>query len=161
MSHNPDEDDSGLHVYDRIVAALNKHHVEFLIVGGFAVIYHGHVRATQDLDIFIGSTEDNAKRTVAALKEVSQGDLDLSTEVFTRGNGLLIGERPLRVDILSKISGLTFEEAWPRRRTDLFGPATVHYISREDLIENKRAAGRPVDNDDVRELEAGRDQKTE
>lgn len=158
MSGNP-EDDSGLHIYDKIVAAFDKHQVDFLIIGGFAVIYHGHVRATQDLDLFIGATEDNAKKAVAALKEVSLGELDFSPDVFTKGKGVLIGERPLRVDILSKISGVTFEEAWPHRKADLFGPATVNFISRDDLIANKRATGRPQDNDDVRELELGREHK--
>ena len=92
-------------------------------------------------------------KSVAALKEVSLGELDLSPEVFTKGKGVLVGERPLRVDILSKISGIAFEEAWPHRKADLFGLATVHFISLEDLIANKRATGRPQDNDDVRELE--------
>ncbi len=149
------EEESGLHIYDEVVAALIAHQVEFMVIGGFAVIYHGHVRATQDLDVFIRGSEENAKRTVAAVKDVSRGELDLSPEVFTAGKGVLLGEPPLRVDILSRIAGVEFEEAWARRETDRFGPATVNYISREHLIANKRAAGRPRDIDDARELELG------
>ena len=61
------EEESGLHIYDEVVAALIAHQVEFMVIGGFAVIYHGHVRATQDLDVFIRGSEENAKRTVAAV----------------------------------------------------------------------------------------------
>lgn len=148
-------DESGLPLYDEVVAVLNKHGVDFMLIGGFAVVYHGHVRATEDLDLFIRRSEENAKKAVAALKELSRGELDLSADVFTAGKGVLIGEVPLRVDILSRIEGVDFEQAWPRSRTDLFGAATVHYISREDLIANKRATGRPQDLDDARELERG------
>ena len=153
------EEESGLQLYDQIVAVLIGHQVDFLIVGGFAVIYHGHVRATQDLDLFVRPTRENAERIVAALKQASGGELDFSPDVFTAGKGVLIGERPLRVDILSQISGVVFEEAWTRREANLFGPARVNYISRQDLIKNKQAAGRPVDLDDARELGLGKTHK--
>jgi predicted nucleotidyltransferase len=157
MMADPSGDDSGLPLFDEVVAAFKKHQVEFMIIGGFAVVYHGHVRATEDLDLFIRRTEENARKAVAALKELSQGELDLTPDVFTAGKGVLIGERPLRVDILAEIAGVTFDDAWERRQTDFFGPAEVHFISREDLIANKRAAGRPKDLDDARALSAGPD----
>lgn len=84
---------------------------------------------------------------------MSGGELRLSPDVFTAGKGVLLGEAPLRVDVLSQISGVEFDEAWARRETDRFGPATVEFIGREHLVANKRAAGRPQDLDDVRELE--------
>lgn len=145
--------------FDRIVASLNKHQVEFMIIGGFAVVYHGHMRATKDLDLYIRRTEENAEKTVAALEEVGFGSPEMTPKVFTADNGISLGARPLQIDIISNLRGIDFNEAWSRREIGSFGRETVNYISREDLIRNKRAAGRPLDLDDARELEAGRDQK--
>lgn len=150
-------DDSGVDDFDKIVASLNKHRVEFMIIGGYAVVYHGHVRNTKDLDLYIRPTEENAKRTVAALEEAGFSSPDLTSAVFTAENGISLGEEPVRVDLISNLPGVDFEEAWGRRETSVFGPATAAYISRADLIKNKRAVGRPRDLDDVRELEAGQD----
>lgn len=151
------QETSGLDDFDRIVVSLNRHQVEFMIIGGYAVVYHGHVRNTKDLDLYIRPTEENAKRTVAALEEAGFASPELAAEVFTADNGISLGEEPVKVDLISHLPGVIFEEAWTRREASAFGPETVNYISREDLIKNKRAAGRPRDLDDVRELEAGRD----
>jgi len=161
MSDPAEDLNSGLHVYDKVIAAFIDHHVDFMLVGGYAVIYHGYVRATEDLDLFIRPTEDNAKKAVAALKALSEGELDYSPDVFTKGKGVSLGERPVRIDILSQIDGITYEQASKNTKPDAFGPATVHFISQDDLLVNKRAAGRPRDRNDVLELEAGRDKKNE
>ena len=145
--------------FDRIIASLNKHHVDFMLIGGIAVIYHGHVRDTKDLDIFIRRTPENAKKTVAALEEVGFECPELKPEVFMADNGISLGEVPVKVDILSNIPGVDFDEAWARREADIFGPQTVNYISLEDLIANKRAVGRPQDMADVYKLELARDLK--
>jgi hypothetical protein len=126
-----------------------------MIVGGFAVYFHGRVRATEDLDLFVNNTEDNARRVTAALRELSRGEDEYSPEMITKGKGVLIGTAPLKVDILAQIAGVRFEDAWKRKRTDQFGPATVNFIGREDLIANKKAAGRPKDLEDARVLEGG------
>lgn len=140
---------------DLVVSSLNKHQVEFLIVGGYAVVYHGHVRNTQDLDLFVRPTAENARRTVAALEEAGFASPDLKPEVFTADNGISLGEPPVRVDVLSRLPGVEFDDAWNRRETSVFGAEAANYISREDLIKNKRAVGRPRDLDDVRVLEGG------
>lgn len=158
MTQTP-EDAPSFDDFDRIVASLNKHKVDFMIIGGLAVVYHGHVRNTKDLDLFIRRTEENAKRTVAALQEVGFGSPEMTPEVFTDDNGISLGTRPLQVDIMSNLRGVDFDEAWSRRESGRFNMETVNYISREDLIVNKRAAGRPLDLDDARELEKGRDSK--
>lgn len=145
--------------FDRIVASLIKHQVDFMIIGGFAVVYHGHVRATKDLDLYVRRTEENASRVVAALEEVGFGSPEMTAEVFTADNGISLGTRPLQIDVMSNLRGVDFDKAWARRESGSFGRETVSYISREDLIINKRAAGRPLDLDDVRELEKGRDSK--
>lgn len=156
MSQAPSNDFSS-DDFDRIVASLLKHKVDFMIIGGFAVVYHGHVRATKDLDLYIRRTEENAKRTVAALEEVGFGSPEMIPEVFTADNGISLGTRPLQIDVMSNLRGVDFDKAWACRESGPFGRETVNYISREDLISNKRAAGRPLDLDDVRELEKGRD----
>ena len=153
------EDSPAFDDFDRIVASLNKHNVEFMIIGGLAVVYHGHVRNTKDLDLFIRRTEENARRTIAALEEVGFGSPEMTPEVFTADNGISLGTRPLQVDILSNLRGVDFDEAWSRRESGCFNNEIANYISREDLIINKRAAGRPLDLDDARELEKGRDPK--
>lgn len=157
QSSEPSESDD----FDRIVAALNKHLVDFMIIGGWAVVYHGHVRMTEDLDIYIRPTEDNAKRAVAAIEAAGGGCPELKPEVFTRDNGISLGEIPVKVDVISNLPGVDFEQAWSRREAGPFGSETVNFISREDLISNKRAVARPKDLLDVRELEAGRDKAGE
>lgn len=153
------EDAPSFDDFDRIIASLNKHKVEFMIIGGLAVVYHGHVRNTKDLDLFIRRTEENARRTITALEEVGFGSPEMTPEVFTVDNGISLGSRPLQVDIMSNLRGVDFDEAWSRRESGCFNKEIANYISREDLIINKRAAGRPLDLDDARELEKGRDLK--
>lgn len=153
MSQSPQEA-SEPDAFDRIVAALNRHGVDFMVIGGWAVVFYGHVRMTEDLDLYVRPTEDNAKRVVAALEEAGGACPELRPEVFTRDNGISLGDAPVKVDILSKLPGVDFDQAWSRRQTGPFGAETVHFISREDLIRNKRAVARPKDLLDVQELEA-------
>lgn len=144
--------------FDRVVAALNRHEVDFMIIGGWAVVYHGHVRLTEDLDLYIRPTEENAKRAVAALEEIGASCPELKPEVFTRDNGISLGEAPVRIDVIAKLPGLDFDQAWSRRESAAFGLETVNYLSREDLIQNKRTVARPKDLLDAQELESRNDQ---
>jgi hypothetical protein len=143
---------------DRIVASLKTHQVEFIIVGGFAVIYHGYVRNTKDLDVFIRRTEENAARTVAALEDAGFGFPELTPRVFLDGKGVLLGEPPMRVDIISDLAGVSFDDAWPRCSQDYYGDTMAAYLGYDDLICNKRAVGRPQDLNDVEMLEKSRAQ---
>lgn len=162
MSENP-ENPTGLNDYDRVIASLIKHQVDFMIIGGIAVVYHGHVRDTKDMDIFIRPIPENAKRTVAALEEAGLGCPELTPEVFTADNGISIGEIPVKLDVLSKLPGVAFDEAWARRETSVYGGQTVNYIGLDDLIKNKRTVGRLTDLADVEKLEIAREEaaKTE
>lgn len=141
---------------DRVVASLKRHGVDFMIVGGFAVIYHGHLRATKDLDIFIRRSQENAEKTIAALAAVGLSFPDLTARTFMEGKGVLLGEEPMRVDIISELSGVRFEDAWPRCSQDFYGNETVAYIGLDDLIQNKRAVRRAQDLADVAQLEKAR-----
>ena len=153
MSADPQEPD-GADPFDRVIECLNKHDVDFMMIGGWAVIYHGFTRATEDLDVLIRRTDENSRKAVKALEEAGLGCAELVPEVFTQDNGISLGEPPLKLDVLSSLPGVDFDRAWARCQRDLFGPQEVNYISREDLIANKKAVARPKDLDDVRELEA-------
>lgn len=148
---------AGLDDFDRIVASLNKHGVDFMIIGGYAVIFHGYIRATKDLDIFIRRTPENSRRTVVALEEIGFACPDLKPEIFMAGKGITFGEPPLRVDVLGDIRGVAFDPAWSRRQTSRFGPNEANYIGLDDLITNKECVGRPQDLADAQKLSLARD----
>lgn len=151
----------GFEDIDRIVATLKNHGVEFMIIGGVAVNYHGYERTTKDLDIFIRMTQENAEKTVAALANAGFSWPDLTVRTFTEGKGILLGEAPLRVDIISEIDGVTFEEAWPLRKDDFYGSEVVPYIGLDELIRNKESAARPQDLVDAEKLKIAREMLVE
>lgn len=137
-----------------LLTALNAAEARFLVVGGYAVGIHGRPRATKDLDIWIEASADNARRVLQALRDFGAplGDLT-ENDLATLGTGFKMGEPPSRVDILTQIEGLRFEDAWPRRIETLFGAVQCGVIGRADLLANTRAAGRPQDLADVAALE--------
>ncbi|HVH99103.1 MAG TPA: hypothetical protein VM869_10345 [Enhygromyxa sp.] len=137
-----------------LLIELSAANARFMVVGGYAVGVHGHPRATKDLDIWVEPTLDNATRVIAALAAFRAPIGDLTAEdLATPGIGFMMGVPPSRIDILTAIAGLEFGTAWSRRVTRKFGPVECPVLSLEDLIENKRAAGRPQDLADADELE--------
>ncbi len=141
---------------ERIVASLNEGRVDFMIIGGYAVIFHGYVRNTKDLDILLRPTPDNSKRAVAALEALGLTCAELKPELFTSGKGITFGDPPMRVDILGKIPGVDFEEAWSSKETSRFGRQEAHFIGLEELIRNKQAVARPQDLVDAEKLKLAR-----
>jgi len=137
-----------------LLTALNVAEARFLVVGGYAVGVHGRPRATKDLDVWIEATSDNARRVMQALRDFGAplGDLH-ETDLETLGTGFKMGQPPSRIDILTQIEGVRFEDAWPRRIQTSFGAVPCGVIGRDDLLANKRAAGRPQDLADVAALE--------
>lgn len=127
--------------------------IDFLIVGAFAVAHHGYPRTTGDIDLFIRVAPENAAKTAAAVRSFGFGSLGLEAEDFLEADMTIqMGREPVRIDILTGISGVEFEEAWESRvRGDLDGLA-VDFLSREHLIRNKIASGRPKDKLDLCEL---------
>jgi predicted nucleotidyltransferase len=137
-----------------LVSILLDHGVRFLIIGGHAVSAHGYPRSTEDLDLFIEMSADNADRILASLNVFFGADLGFERETFVLPDKVqMIGEVPYRVDILTTIAGVQFEEAYSRRRTLPFGSVSAPYIGIDELIKNKKAAGRPKDLGDAGELE--------
>lgn len=137
--------------------SLNARGVEYLVVGGYAVGYHGFVRATGDLDIFVGLNTANAERLVAAFKDFGIDLPELTPAVFMEpGRMVRIGVPPLRLEVMNGISGVAFEECYAKRVEDTIDGLRICFIDRESLLKNKQAAGRPKDLADIDALTKGR-----
>jgi len=138
-----------------MLSALSAEGVEFLLVGAYAMAAHGWPRATGDIDIWVKPTPENADRVIRALQRYGAPLFDLTVQDLTRPDTVFqIGVPPGRVDILSGVSGLTFEEAWISRITATMGDVAVAVIGFDALLKNKLASGRPRDLADVAWLKA-------
>ena len=139
-----------------LLRAFSDRRVEHLVVGAHALAAHGHVRATKDLDIWIRPTPENAARAFQALIGFGAPTSDLEeADLSTPGTVFQIGVAPVRIDILTRIDGVEFDEAWAARVPASFGGASTAVLSKTHLIRNKRAAGRLQDLADVERLERG------
>lgn len=137
-----------------LLAEFNAHGVEYLVVGAHALAAHGHVRATKDLDVWVRPDTANARRVIDALRAFGAPLHDLSeSDLSAPGVVFQIGIPPLRIDVLTAIDGVTFEEAWPARMRTEFADLAVTVLSKQHTIQNKRAAGRMQDLADIERLE--------
>lgn len=137
-----------------MLSAFSDRRVEYLLVGGYALAAHGLPRATGDLDLWIRPTPDNARRAMSALKDFGAPLMDLREEdLCTPGTVFQIGVAPCRVDLLTAIDGVTFDEAWPNREAIEIENLRVLLLGRNDLIRNKKASGRSQDLADIARLE--------
>lgn len=136
-----------------LLVEFNARKVEYLIVGAHALAAHGHVRATQDLDIWVRPDAENAKRVMAALRAFGAPLHDLTEkDLSTPGLVFQIGVEPIRIDVLTVIDGVQFDEAWSERITSKFADQPVTVISRTHLIKNKLTSARAQDLADVERL---------
>ena len=136
-----------------MLSALSAAGAEFLVVGAHALAAHGVPRATGDLDLWVRGTPENARKVLEALREFGAPLFDLTVEDLSRpGIVFQIGVAPCRIDILTSISGVGFDEAWPRRHEMGLGGVRFGVLGREDLVRNKLATGRPKDLLDVESL---------
>ena len=139
-----------------LLRALCAHDVRFLVVGAYALAVHGRPRATGDLDVWVDASPGNAPKIMRALVEFGAPLHDVSTADFSRpGIVFQMGLPPGRIDVLTALSGLTFDEAWPDRVTATFGDVAVSVIGRDAFIRNKRATGRAKDLGDIEALDGG------
>ena len=133
-----------------LLRALNAEGAEYLIVGGYAFAVHGRIRATKDVDIFIGTSKTNAANVWRALSVFGAPLDDLSVQdLCTPDTFFIMGRPPNQIDIITTIDGVEFEAAWSRRVELTYGGVRVHYIGLSDLITNKEASDRPQDRADV------------
>jgi hypothetical protein len=136
--------------FKRLLNSFNSSGVDYLIVGGYAVIYHGYVRTTGDLDLWIALTETNAEKAVAAIRSLGFNPPWLKPPALLRKGAVLrIGVEPLRFDVINDISGVSFNECFSRRVQAKVEDIAVNVISLDDLKANKRAAGRHKDLADL------------
>lgn len=137
-----------------LLRAFIDHEVRFLVVGAYALAVLGRPRATGDLDVWVESVTGNAARAYQALQQFGAPLHDLTrADLATPGIVFQIGLPPLRIDILTQITGVEFADAWPRREQGIFADLSVPVIGRADFILNKRATGRLKDLADVESLE--------
>jgi len=135
--------------------SFNVRGVEYLLVGGQAVIAHGYPRLTKDMDLWVNSTVENGKRILRALEDFGAPLTDFEPTRFADPDTMLmLGVEPFRIDILTSLPGVRFVDAWSRRTTVLLDGETILLIGRQDLIMNKKAVGRLQDLADVEALEA-------
>lgn len=138
-----------------LLSALLAAEARFLVVGAYAVGVHGHPRATKDMDVWVESNAANAERVISALNAFGAPLGGLTANDLSKpGTGFKMGAPPRRIDVLTRIDGILFEQAWPNRVQASFSDSLVcPVIGLADLIENKRAAARPQDLADVAALE--------
>jgi len=139
--------------FKEFLQLLNSHKVEYLLIGGYAVGYYGYPRATGDMDIWIAVHPDNARRVVAALNEFGFPLPQLDETLFLQENKITrIGMPPLRLEILTTISGVAFAECYAERTIEQIDGVQVSLISLENLKKNKKASGRYKDLNDLENL---------
>lgn len=142
--------------FRELLSLFKKHDVQYLIVGGYAVMRYTEPRFTKDLDVLIAVDDSNARAVYAALAEFGAPLHNLSPQDFAQeGYFYKMGSPPLRVDVLMSIPGVDFASAWQSRETITVAQTDMHFISKGDLIKAKRAAGRPQDLLDLANLERG------
>jgi hypothetical protein len=139
--------------FEEFFASCNKHGVEYLVVGGYAFALHARPRYTGDLDIFVRSSESNARLIIKALTDFGFELTSLTWEdLAVSGRVIQLGYPPQRIDIMTAIDGVAFDDAWSRKVESRYGNQGVYFISKEDLIANKRASGRKQDLLDLESL---------
>lgn len=140
--------------FREFIASLNDNQVRYLVVGGYAVAFHGNPRYTKDLDIWIEMIPDNAARIVKALKQFGFESLDLKEDDFLVPNQILqLGYPPNRIDVHNSLEGVDFASCYAARKQVEIDGVAVCLIGREDLKKNKRSSGRHQDLADLENLE--------
>lgn len=139
--------------FKELLTLLDRHNVRHLVVGGYAVMFYTEPRYTKDIDVFIGTTEEDLKNFRAALEEFGFPMTDQALEDLQQPNRMIsIGHPPSRIDFFNEISDVTFEDAWRKRKQVDFDGQSITIISLEDLIQNKTASGREQDLLDLKNL---------
>ena len=132
---------------------LNSLKVEYLLVGGYAVVLYGYVRYTGDIDFWINPSKENAVRLIEVLERFGFGSLNLSIEDFTMDDQIIqLGYPPYRIDIITSVTGLRFSDSFKKRRSVSVDGISIQTISLDDLKMNKKASGRYKDLDDLENL---------
>lgn len=133
-----------------MLSCLKGEGVEFIVVGAYALAAHGLPRATGDIDLWVGNSSDNAVKIMGALAKFGAPVSDLTEEDFTSPDAVVqIGVEPCRIDLLTGIDGVEFDEAWDNKVSVTIDDLEIYVLSKSDLLRNKLAAGRDKDQGDI------------
>ncbi|HAK46925.1 MAG TPA: hypothetical protein DCO79_13530 [Spirochaeta sp.] len=139
--------------FKEFIQLLNLNNVRYLVVGGYAVAYHGHPRSTGDIDFFLECTSQNALVVKKCLDDFGFRSLDITVKDLSTPNQIIqMGYPPLRIDLLTSIDGISFKEAWINRDVVELEKLTINFINKTDLNTNKLSTGRLKDQADAEEL---------
>jgi len=140
--------------YEELLELFNKHSVRYCIIGAYALAFYARPRYTKDIDILVENSTENARNVLKALHEFGFASLPLSEEDFTEpGQIIQLGYEPVRIDLITSISGMDFQEIWKNRSVGQFGRQQVFFIGINDLIASKKIANRSQDKADLEMLE--------
>ena len=140
--------------FKEFIKLLNDNDVRYLIVGGYAVAFHGHPRYTKDLDIWIQISDENAEKIVKTLHDFGFSSLNISKQDFLNsGDVIQLGNPPNRIDILTQATGVQFEQCYSSRIEVNIDDTLINFIDLENLKQNKKATGRFQDLADIENLE--------
>jgi len=139
--------------FKELLVLFNAHGVSYLIVGGYALAFHGAPRFTGDIDLFVKPDPENAQHILAALKEFGFQSAELTAEDFKNPERVVqLGVPPVRIDIVTSLSGVSWDEALAGQMDGLYGDVPVHYLGRSQFLSNKKATGRKKDLADLEAL---------
>jgi len=139
--------------FKEFLKLLNENNVRYLLVGGYAVAFHGYPRTTGDMDIWIAFDPTNASKVTKALREFGFSETALREELFTNPKNVIrMGIPPYRIEVLTTVDGIEFESSFTNRIIENVDGVEISIISKQDLIANKLSAGRNKDLDDVENL---------
>jgi len=139
--------------FKEFLKLLRDSDVQYLLIGGYAVGFHGYPRATADMDIWVAVSSENASRLVDVFHRFGVKDAGITADIFQEeGKIIRIGVPPMRIEVLMEIDGVTFDECYPARVTAKIDDQEVYVISRKHLRINKQASGRHKDLDDLENL---------
>jgi hypothetical protein len=142
-----------------LCSLLNANRVDYLVVGGYAVAFHGAPRFTGDLDLLIRPDPNHVRRMLDALSRFGFPAGEVAPDYILKQQKILqLGRVPMQVHLMTRVTGIDWDSAWSTREAGSYGDIAVFYLGRSALIANKRAAGRPKDLADVAALEASLDQ---
>lgn len=140
--------------FKELLELFNKKEVEFFVVGGYALAFHGHPRMTGDIDLLVGTNPENSQKVLAALKDFGFGSLGLKESDFSAQDQIIqLGYSPKRIDLLTSVSGVSWEQIKKNAVSCNLGDLSIKVISLDDFIQNKRFAGRPQDIADIAAIE--------
>jgi hypothetical protein len=140
-------------IYLKFLELLNEQEVKYVVLGGYAVIIHGYVRATGDMDILIEASPDNAERLITALIKFGYEVYDFEISDFVgKDKVVTLNPYPFKIEILTSTLGVTFEQCYENRKIIKVENVNINFIGRHDLIENKKAVGRLKDLLDIENL---------